>query len=107
MRSSKLFFAAVGATLIAATGAMAAHVDFNDPRRALGREGDVRIDAQLAQDTLSPNAPVTVTFRSKISRARPLPSLTKSSTPTSTPKRAPSPFRLAQKCRPERTCRIW
>ena len=42
---------------------MAAHVDFNDPRRALGREGDVRIDAQLAQDTLSPNAPVTVTFQ--------------------------------------------
>ncbi len=63
MRSSKLFFAAVGVSVIGATAAMAAHVDFNDPRRALGREGDVRIDAQLAQDTLSPNAPVTVTYQ--------------------------------------------
>ena len=63
MRSSKLFFAAVAVTVVGATAAMAAHVDFNDPRRALGREGDVRIDAQLAQDTLSPNAPVTVTFQ--------------------------------------------
>jgi hypothetical protein len=43
--------------------AMAAHVDFKDPRRALARAGDVRIDAELAQDTLSSNSSVNVTYQ--------------------------------------------
>ena len=63
MKSSKPFFAAVMVSLLGAAVASAAHVDFNDPRRALGREGDVRVDAQLAQDVLSPNAPITVTYQ--------------------------------------------
>src|SRR5437588_4602668 len=63
MRSSKPFFAAVAVSLIGASVAAAAHVDFKDPRRALGREGDIRIDAQLAQDVVSPNSPITVTYQ--------------------------------------------
>jgi len=60
MRFSKPFFAA---SLLAASAAMAAHVDFNDPRRALGREGDIRVDAELAQDSVSQTSPVNVTYQ--------------------------------------------
>jgi hypothetical protein len=63
MKSSKPFFTAVAVSLIGAGFAAAGHVDFNDPRRALGREGDIRVDAELAQDTLSANSPVTVTYQ--------------------------------------------
>ena len=63
MKSSKPFFAAVAVSLIGASVAAAAHVDFKDPRRALGREGDVRIDAELAQDTLASNSPITITYQ--------------------------------------------
>ena len=46
MKSSKLSSIAVAALCIAVS-ARAAHVDMTDPRRALGREDDVRVDAQL------------------------------------------------------------
>jgi hypothetical protein len=62
MKSSKQFVTAVIVSMVAAT-ATAAHVDFNDPRRALGREGNVRVDAELAQDTVSANSPLTVTYQ--------------------------------------------
>lgn len=62
MRSSKFFVSVAGATLVA-TAALAARVDFNDPRRALGREDNVRIDAELLQDTLSSNSPLSVTYQ--------------------------------------------
>jgi hypothetical protein len=38
-------------------------IDMNDPRRALGREGDVSIDAQLVTETVSPGAPISVTWQ--------------------------------------------
>ncbi len=38
-------------------------IDMTDPRRALGREGDVRIDAQLTNETVSPGAPIGVTWQ--------------------------------------------
>jgi hypothetical protein len=63
MKSSKTFFAAVAVSLLGATVAAAAHVDFSDPRRALGREGDVRVDAELTQDVLAPNSPIAVTYQ--------------------------------------------
>jgi len=63
MRFSKPFFAAVAAIWIGASAAMAAHVDFKDPRRALGREGDVRVDAELAQDTISQTSPINITYQ--------------------------------------------
>jgi hypothetical protein len=49
--------------LLAAAAANAARVDMSDPRRALGREDDVRIDAELAQDTVSPNSTISVTYQ--------------------------------------------
>jgi hypothetical protein len=42
---------------------MASGVDMDDPRRALGREDDVRIDAQLLTDTVSPGLPIGVTYQ--------------------------------------------
>jgi hypothetical protein len=62
MRFSKPSVPAVALTLIAGA-TFAARIDFNDPRRALGREDNIRIDAQLAQDTISSSAPINVTFQ--------------------------------------------
>ena len=62
MRSSKLCSTAV-ATLFFAVAAQAAHVDMTDPRRALGREDDVRVDAQLLQETVSSGSPVGITYQ--------------------------------------------
>jgi hypothetical protein len=53
----------VVALTLTAASALAAHVDMKDPRRALGRDDDVRIDAQLLQDTLQPNGPIAVTYQ--------------------------------------------
>jgi hypothetical protein len=53
----------VVALMLTAASALAAHVDMKDPRRALGRDDDVRIDAQLLQDTLQPNGPIAVTYQ--------------------------------------------
>lgn len=52
-------------TVILTTGtAMAgARVDMKDPRRALAREDNIRIDAQLLQETLQPNGPIQVTYQ--------------------------------------------
>jgi hypothetical protein len=63
MKSSKPFFAAVAVSVMGAAVAAAARVDFNDPRRALGREGDIRVDAELTQDAVSANSPITVTYQ--------------------------------------------
>ena len=63
MKSSKPFVAAVAVSLMGAAVAAAAQVDFRDPRRALGREGDIRVDAELAQDAVSPSSPITVTYQ--------------------------------------------
>jgi hypothetical protein len=51
-------------TMLTGAAALASpQVDMKNPRRALGREDDVRIDAQLLQDTLQPNGPITVTYQ--------------------------------------------
>jgi hypothetical protein len=41
----------------------APRIDMNDPRRALGREDDIRVDAQLLQETVSPGSPLGVTYQ--------------------------------------------
>ena len=41
----------------------AARIDMDAPHRALGREGNVRIDAQLSLPTVSPGAPIGVTYQ--------------------------------------------
>lgn len=61
MKSSKLFLASI--VLIQAAAAGAASIDMTDPRRALGRAGDVRIDAQLARETVSPNSAIGLTYQ--------------------------------------------
>lgn len=57
--------------ILSATAAMGAGVDMNDPRRALGREDDVRIDASLAQETVTSGTPIAVTYQ--IHNLTPLP----------------------------------
>lgn len=49
-------------TLIATAG-HAAKVNMNDPRRAVGADEDVRVDAQLTDEVVSTGAPVGVTFQ--------------------------------------------
>ena len=62
MRFWKPFVPAVALTLVAGA-AFAAHVDLKDPRTALGREDNIRVDAHLAQDCISSNAPLIVTYQ--------------------------------------------
>ncbi|HEU4887990.1 MAG TPA: hypothetical protein VFV49_08900 [Thermoanaerobaculia bacterium] len=64
MKTSRLFYALIAAiVLLHAAAATADSIDMNDPRRTVGREGDVRIDAQLVQDTVSPGSPIAVTWQ--------------------------------------------
>lgn len=50
-------------TVFVASAAYAAEIDMNDPHRAVGRENDVRIDAQLASDVVQGGAPIAVTYQ--------------------------------------------
>jgi hypothetical protein len=61
--SSRSLVLAVAVVVLTAAEANAAGVDFKDPRRALGREDDIRVDAQLAQDTVSSSSPINVTYQ--------------------------------------------
>jgi hypothetical protein len=64
VKTSRLFYVLIAAiVLLHAAAATAAGIDMNDPRRTVGREGDVRIDAQLVQDTVSPGSPIGVTWQ--------------------------------------------
>jgi hypothetical protein len=63
MNSKKALLAIAASTLLATAAAEAAGIDMNDPRRAVGREDDVRVDAQLTRETVSPGAPVSVTYQ--------------------------------------------
>lgn len=60
MKSSRLF-----AVLVAlyTTASYAAHVDMKDPKRALGREDNIRVDAQLFDDNLASNSPIAVVYQ--------------------------------------------
>jgi hypothetical protein len=70
MRLSKPLLLLLFITL--ATTAHAASIDMDDPRRALGREDDVRIDAQLVNDTLTPGGPIAVKFQIQNLTAQPI-----------------------------------
>ena len=58
--SSIAFFTAI---LISTAAAQAAHVDMKEPRRAVGREDDIRIDAMLTRDTLTPGTSIGVIYQ--------------------------------------------
>jgi hypothetical protein len=49
--------------LVVAAAAQAAKVDMRDPRRAVGREDDVRVDAELGQDSVSSHTTLGVTYQ--------------------------------------------
>lgn len=49
--------------LISSTTLNAGSINMDDPRRAVGREDDVRVDAQLAQDTVAPGRAVGITYQ--------------------------------------------
>jgi hypothetical protein len=59
MKTNALFAALV----LYATAAGAAGIDMDDPRRALGREGNVRVDAQLLRDFVTPGMPIGFTYQ--------------------------------------------
>ena len=63
MSSKKALLALAASTIISAATVYADGIDMNDPHRALGREDDVRIDAQLTKDTVSPGSPIGVTYQ--------------------------------------------
>ena len=60
MKSRELLFTIA---LFSAGAASAARVDMDDPRRAVGREDDIRIDAVLLEDTVSPGSVIGVTYQ--------------------------------------------
>ena len=51
------------AVLVIAATAQAAKIDMRDPRRAVGREDDVRVDAELAQDSVSTHSKIGVVYQ--------------------------------------------
>ena len=70
--NTKLVVALSGAILLHAAAALAGGIDMNDMDRALGREDDVRVDAQLTQNTVSPGAPIGVTYQIENLSASPI-----------------------------------
>jgi hypothetical protein len=79
MRSTKLFYAILATIILihAAAASAASTIDMNDPRRVVGRENDVRIDALLVQDTVSPGSAVGVTYQIQNLGAQPIAVATK------------------------------
>jgi hypothetical protein len=63
MKSSGRIAVAAAVFLLVSSTASAAGIDFKDPRRALGREDDIKVDAQMLQETLSPGSPISVTYQ--------------------------------------------
>jgi len=63
MKSSGRIAVAAAVLLLISSSAHAAGVDFKDPRRALGREDNIRVDAQMLQDTVSPGTAISVTYQ--------------------------------------------
>lgn len=60
MKSSQLFLAIA---FLSAGAVRAGQIDMDDPRRAVGREDDIRIDALLIDDTVSSGSSIGVTYQ--------------------------------------------
>jgi hypothetical protein len=65
-------FLLIAASTFFYTAAYAAHVDMNDPRRALATDDDLRIDAQLSDDVIRSGSTVNVTFQIQNNSLRPV-----------------------------------
>ena len=63
MKSPGSIAVVVAVTLLTSVTVRAAHVDFKDPRRALGREDNIKVDAEMTQDTISAGTPIQVTYQ--------------------------------------------
>lgn len=50
----------------------ASGVDLDEPRRLLGREGDIRVDAQMFGERINPGSLVTLTYEIQNFRATPI-----------------------------------
>jgi hypothetical protein len=74
MKSSSSFvlIAVAAASFAFGSTAFAASIDMNDPRRALGREDDIRVDAQISQDTVSTGSSIGVTYQVQNLTASPI-----------------------------------
>src|SRR5213079_3094009 len=53
----------LSAAILIAAAAEAATIDMKDPKRAVGREDDVRVDAELARDSISSPVRIGVTYQ--------------------------------------------
>ena len=64
MKAQRIFVV-IAATLAVAhsSAAAAAAIDMDDPRRALGSEGSIRVDAQILQETVSPGSSIGITYQ--------------------------------------------
>lgn len=64
MRSPRLFLTLSAAILSIHAAAFAADpIDMNDPRRAVGREDDVRVDATILHETVTSGSPISITYQ--------------------------------------------
>jgi len=58
--------------LLTTAAVQAAKVDMRDPRRAVGREDDVRVDAELVQDSIAAHSKVCVVYQIQNLTASPI-----------------------------------
>lgn len=74
MKSTRHFPALLTAiALLHGASALAADaIDMDDPRRVVGRENDVRVDAQLLHDTVSPGTAVGLVYQVQNFSAHPI-----------------------------------
>lgn len=64
MKSSKLWAVIIATTAVVSTAAASpGGIDMKDPRRAVGLEDDIRIDAQVMQEAVGASSPVTVRYQ--------------------------------------------
>lgn len=73
VKPSKFFSSLLTANVLTlALPALAGSIDMDDPRRTVGREENVRIDAQLVRDTVSPGSPIGITYQIENLSAEPV-----------------------------------
>lgn len=72
MKSFRLLLPLMTTIVLLPSAAAADRIDMNDPRRIVGRENDIRVDAQLLHDTVAPGSPVGVVYQVENHSSRPI-----------------------------------